>query len=71
MSLLEKVSDVVDVRGRRMIELLNVSNVVVLNGVQDMKAQYTCNAARGQGIDDYIAVSCALVQNIRDRVFEE
>jgi len=32
------VSDVVDARGRRMIELLNLSDVVVLNGVQKARA---------------------------------
>ena len=45
-----------------MIELLNLSDVVVLNGVQKARAQYTCRAARGDGIDDYIAVSGALVE---------
>jgi exonuclease III len=58
----KSVSDVVDARGRRMIELLNLSDVVVLNGVQKTRAQYTCRAARGDGIDDYIAVSSALVE---------
>ena len=33
------MSDVVDARGRRMIELLNLSDVVVLNGVQKARAQ--------------------------------
>src|SRR6185369_7321673 len=35
---------------------------VVLNGVQETSAQFTCRAARGEGIDDYLAVSCALVE---------
>ena len=34
----------------------------MLNGVQKARAQYTCRAARGDGIDDYIAVSGALVE---------
>src|SRR3954451_14476414 len=44
-----------------MIEMMNASDVVVLNGVQETSAQFTCKAARGEGIDDYLAVSCDLV----------
>jgi len=56
------VSNRVDKRGKKMIELMNASDVVVLNGVQETSAQFTCRAARGEGIDDYLAVSCALVE---------
>src|SRR6185369_6883987 len=52
------VSKRVDERGKKMIELMNASDVVVLNGVQETSAQFTCRA-RGEGIDDYFAVSCA------------
>ena len=47
-----------------MIEMMNASDVVVLNGVQETSAQFTCKAPRGEGIDDYLAVSCDLVQNV-------
>ena len=60
--LRKSVSESVDRRGKRMIELLNLSDVVVLNGVQEANAQYTCKAARGDGINDYVAISCALVE---------
>ena len=56
------VSKRVDERGKKMIELMNASDVVVLNGVQETSAQFTCRAARGEGIDDYFAGSCALVE---------
>jgi hypothetical protein len=64
--LRESVSEIADARGKRMIELLNLSDVVVLNGVQETKAQYTCRATPGDGIDDYIAVSYALKQLFRE-----
>ena len=57
----KSVSACVDERGKKMIDLMNASDVVVLNGVQETSAQFTCKAARGEGIDDYLAVSCALV----------
>ena len=51
----------VDVRGRRMVELLNVSEMVILNGIRGSVAQNTCDGSRGQGVDDYIAVSGGLI----------
>ena len=57
----KSVSTTHDERGKRMIELMNASDAVVLNGVQETSAQFTCKVARGEGIDDYLAVSCALV----------
>src|SRR5215831_8312384 len=42
--------------------MMDASDVVVLNGVQERSSQFTCRAPRGQGIDDYLAVSCALVE---------
>ena len=57
----KSVSEKVDSRGKRIIELLNMSDMVVLNGVQGTRAQYTCKGVRGDGID-YVAVSCALVE---------
>ena len=56
------MSEKVDSRGKRIIELLNMSDMVVLNGVQGTRAQYTCKGVRGDGIDDYVAVSRALVE---------
>ena len=44
------VSKRVDERGKKMIELMNASDVVVLNGVQETSAQFTCRAARGEGM---------------------
>ena len=58
----KSVSEKVDSRGKRIIELLNMSDMVVLNGVQGTRAQYTCKGVRGDGIDDYVAVSRALVE---------
>jgi hypothetical protein len=40
--------------------------MVVLNGIKEKEAQYTCKAVRGEGIDDYIAVSCGLVERMSD-----
>ena len=62
----KSVSNIVDVRGRRMMNLLNLSDMVVLNGVKEKEAQFTCKAVRGEGIDDYIAVSCGLVERMSD-----
>ena len=52
----------VDGRGRRMIELMNASEMVILNGIRGSIAQSTCDGARGQGVDDYIAVSAGIVE---------
>ena len=62
----KSVSNIVDVRGRRMMNLLNLSDMVVLNGVKEKEAQFTCKAVRGEGIDDYIAVSCGLVERMSE-----
>ena len=43
-----------------MMNLLNLSDMVVLNAVKEKEAQFTCKAVRGEGIDDYIAVSGGL-----------
>jgi len=51
----------VDSRGRRMIELMNASEMVILNGIRGSSAENTCDGARGQGVDDYIAVSAGIV----------
>ena len=49
-----------------MMSLLNLSEMVVLNGIQAKEAQFTCKAARGEGIDDYVAVSCGLVERMSE-----
>ena len=49
-----------------MMNLLNLSDMVVLNGVKEKEAQFTCKAVRGEGIDDYIAVSCGLVERMSE-----
>src|SRR6188768_3932813 len=45
-----------------MIELMNASEMVILNGIRGSIAQSTCDGARGQGVDDYIAVSAGIVE---------
>jgi hypothetical protein len=50
-----------------MVELLNLSDVVILNG----SAQHTCKAVRGDGIDDYLAVSCTLVERTSEMQYWE
>ena len=52
----------IDGRGRRMIELMNANEMVILNGIRGSIAQNTCDGARGQGVDDYIAVSAGIVE---------
>ena len=45
-----------------MIELMNANEMVILNGIRGSIAQNTCDGARGQGVDDYIAVSAGIVE---------
>ena len=40
----------IDGRGRRMIELMNANEMVILNGIRGSIAQNTCDGARGQGV---------------------
>ena len=67
----KSVPDNVDYRGRRMIEMLNLSDMIVLNGVQTKSAQYTCSGVNGDGIDDYIAVSSALFERTSELEYWE
>ena len=51
-----------------MIERMNANEMVILNGIRGSLAlplslaQNTCDGARGQGVDDYIAVSAGIVE---------
>ena len=56
-------SDRTDSRGRRVMELMDASEMVILNGIRGSVAMPTCEGARGTGVDDYIAVSAGLVEN--------
>ena len=53
----------VDRRGRRVMELMDANDMVILNGVRGSVAQHTCEGARGTGVDDYVAVSAGLLEN--------
>ena len=39
------------------MELMDASEMVILNGIRGSVALPTCEGARGTGVDDYIAVS--------------
>ena len=45
------------------MELMDASEMVILNGIRGSVALPTCEGARGTGVDDYIAVSAGLVEN--------
>jgi hypothetical protein len=65
----ENISRRTDRRGRRVVELMNANDMVILNGVRGSLAQTTCDGTRGKGVDDYIAVSAGLVgENIKFRI---
>ena len=55
------MSDKPDKRGRRVVELLNRSGMVILNGIRGSIAQNTYEGA-SSGVNDYIAVSAELVE---------
>ena len=61
------VSDTIDTRGKHIMGVMNALQMVVLNGIRDTIAQYTCKTWQSaeresrQGIDDYIAVSADIV----------
>lgn len=41
---------------------MNASEMVILNGIRGSAVQNTCEGSRGQGVDDYIAVSAGLIE---------
>ena len=40
---------------------MNASEMVILNGIRDI-VENICEGSRGQGVDDYIAVSAGLIE---------
>ena len=59
----QSVSKKVDTRGKKMMEIMNANNMVVLNGIGGKRAEHTYFDRKGDsdGIDDYIAVSGGMV----------
>ena len=60
------ISKKVDTRGKKMMEIMNANNMVVLNGIGGKRAEHTYFDRKGDsdGIDDYIAVSGGMVHKI-------
>ena len=52
----------IDARGKIVIELMNASDMVILNGIRGSVAESTYEGPGGSGVDDYIAVSEGLVE---------
>ena len=50
-----------DTRGRKVVELMNRSDMVILNGIRGSTAQDTYDGPRGGSVNDYIAVSRGVV----------
>ena len=50
------------------MELMDASEMVILNGIRGSVALPTCEGARGTGVDDYIAVSRVSRKHIKRRV---
>ena len=55
----QSISKKVDTRGKKIMEIMNANNMVVLNGIGGKRAEHTYFDRKGDsdGIDDYIAVS--------------
>ena len=50
-----------DTRGRRIVKLMNESDMVILNGIRGSIARDTFDGPKGRGVIDYIAVSVGVV----------
>jgi hypothetical protein len=70
------VSSTVDTRGKHIMGMMNAAQMVVLNGIRDTVAQYTCKtwqSAEGeirQGVDDYIAVSADMIGRVSELEYQ-
>ena len=59
----QSMSKKVDTRGKKIMEIMNANNMVVLNGIGGRRAEHD-RKGDCDGIDDYIALSGGMVQDI-------